>query len=225
MYTGIDPTAGDVVTDPQAHTGAVIYQLIDARHTLEAANKRVDGNDATQSARHQWVGHMERIRDAQDKAAFAELFAHFAPRVKGFLMRSGSDASLAEECAQEVMATVWLKAHMFDPARASVATWIFTVARNRKIDTLRKQRRPEPEELPWGPEAEPEQDDVLMLQQESELLSKALKDLPAAQRDLIQKAYFGDLSHSEIAAATGLPLGTIKSRLRLALERLRHAMK
>jgi RNA polymerase sigma-70 factor (ECF subfamily) len=145
--------------------------------------------------------------------------------VKGFLMRSGADASLAEECAQEVMATIWLKAHMFDPARASVATWIFTVARNRKIDILRKERRPEPEELPWGPEAEPEQEDVLALQQESELLGKALLELPEAQRELIRQAYFGDLSHSEIAAATGLPLGTIKSRLRLALERLRHEMK
>ena len=185
----------------------------------------MDGTETSQNPRLQWVSHMERIRDAQDKRAFAELFAHFAPRVKGFLMRSGADASLAEECAQEVMATVWLKAHMFDPARASVATWIFTVARNRKIDILRKERRPEPDELPWGPEAEPEQEDVLALQQESEILGKALKELPDAQRELIQKAYFGDLSHSEIAQATGLPLGTIKSRLRLALERLRHAMK
>lgn len=225
MYTGLDPTAGDVVTDPQANKGAVAQQLFDAPPTPEAVKRRVDGNDATNSARQQWVGHMARIRDAQDKVAFAELFAHFAPRVKGFLMRSGADASLAEECAQEVMATVWLKSHMFDPARASVATWIFTVARNRKIDILRKERRPEPEELPWGPEAEPEQDDVLALQQESEILGKALKELPEAQRELIQKAYFGDLSHSEIAEATGLPLGTIKSRLRLALERLRHAMK
>lgn len=181
--------------------------------------------DDAESTRLQWVSHMVRVRDNKDKAAFAELFGHFAPRVKGFLMKSGADASLAEECAQEVMATVWLKAHMFDPARASVATWIFTVARNRKIDILRKQRRPEPEELTWGPEAEPEQEDVLMLQQESELLGKALKELPDAQRELIQKAYFGDLTHSEIAQATGLPLGTIKSRLRLALERLRHSMK
>ncbi len=177
------------------------------------------------SVKMQWVGHMERIRDAQDKKAFAELFGHFAPRVKGFLIKSGADAGLAEECAQEVMATVWLKAHMFDPARASVATWIFTVARNRRIDILRKENRPEPEDLPWGPEAEPDQADVLALQQDSEILGRALKDLPPAQRELIEKAYFGDLSHSEIAEQTGLPLGTIKSRLRLALERLRHAMK
>ncbi|MFK7877475.1 MAG: sigma-70 family RNA polymerase sigma factor [Paracoccaceae bacterium] len=168
---------------------------------------------------------MARIATDQDKAAFAELFGHFAPRIKGFLMKSGADATLAEECAQEVMATVWLKAHMFDPARASVATWIFTVARNRRIDILRRERRPEPEDLPWGPEAEPEQDDVLVLQEETNILNRALQDLPEAQRDLVQKAYYGDMSHSEIAQITGLPLGTIKSRIRLALERLRHAMK
>ena len=154
-----------------------------------------------------------------------EQIRHFAPRVKGFLMKSGADATLAEECAQDVMATLWHKAHLFDPARGSVATWVFTIARNRKIDLLRKQRRPEPEDLPWGPEAEPAQDDALALQQESENLRRALAELPDAQRELIERAYFGDLSHSEIAAETGLPLGTIKSRIRLALERLRHAMR
>lgn len=172
-----------------------------------------------------WVGHVARIRDDQDTQAFAELFAHFAPRVKGFLMKSGADASLAEECAQDVMATLWHKSHQFDPARASVATWIFTIARNRRIDLIRRQRRPEPEDLTWGPEEEPDQEDVLTLQQETEILGAALAELPDAQRELIEKAYFGDLTHSEIAAETGLPLGTIKSRIRLALDRLRHAMK
>lgn len=175
--------------------------------------------------RMMWVDHMYRIRDHQDQAAFAELFAHFAPRVKGFLIKSGADGSLSEECAQEVLATCWHKAHMFDPTRASVATWIFTIARNRKIDVLRKQRRPEPEDLGWGPEEEPDQADVLALQQESEQLGRAIDALPETQRQLIQQAYFGDLSHSEIAAKTGLPLGTIKSRIRLALERLRLGMK
>lgn len=168
---------------------------------------------------------MYAIRDAQDQAAFAELFAHFAPRVKGFLIKSGADASLAEECTQEVMATLWRKAHLFDPTRASVSTWIFTIARNRKIDALRKQRRPEPEDLPWGPEAEPDQADVIGLKQETRQLAEAIKQLPEKQRHLIEQAYFGDLSHSEIADVTGLPLGTIKSRIRLALERLRHSMK
>ncbi|MGC9418774.1 MAG: sigma-70 family RNA polymerase sigma factor [Rhodovulum sp.] len=172
-----------------------------------------------------WVRLVERVRSDKDQAAFSELFGHFAPRVKAFLMKSGADASLAEECAQEVMATVWNKAQLFDPERASVATWVFTIARNRRIDALRKQRRPEPEDLPWGPEHEPDQSETIALQQESEQLGKALAALPENQRVLIERAYFGELSHSEIAAETGLPLGTIKSRIRLALERLRHEMK
>lgn len=172
-----------------------------------------------------WAGNIRRIRDEQDEAAFAALFRHFAPRVKAFLMKSGASASLAEECMQETMASVWRKAHLFDPARASAATWIFTIARNQRIDALRKQKRPEPEDLPWGPEAEPDQDDVITLQQETERLGKAMEALPEKQRDLIERAYFGDLSHNQIAEETGLPLGTIKSRIRLALERLRHEMK
>nr|WP_305970223.1 MULTISPECIES: sigma-70 family RNA polymerase sigma factor [unclassified Mameliella] len=171
-----------------------------------------------------WAAVLIRIRDHRDEASFVALFRHFAPRVKAFLMRSGADAAQAEECVQDVMATVWQKAAQFDPARASAATWIFTIARNRRIDALRKQKRPEPEDLPWGPEAEPDQEDRLGLQQETEHLEEALASLPAKQRELIEKAYFGDLTHSEIAEATGLPLGTIKSRIRLALQRLRHAM-
>jgi len=177
------------------------------------------------SGRTEWVEHVRRIAEARDETAFAEVFEHFAPRVKAFLVKSGAADALAEDCAQDVMVTLWNKAHMFDPARASVSTWVFTIARNRRIDALRKERRPEPEDLPWGPEAEPDQADALSLQQESEVLGRALKELPEKQRELIEKAYFGDLSHSEIAAATGLPLGTIKSRIRLALERLRHAMR
>jgi RNA polymerase sigma-70 factor (ECF subfamily) len=189
------------------------------------ASRQVEVNTQDSQSRLMWVTHMVKIRDEKDRAAFAELFDHFAPRVKGFLMKSGADASLAEECTQDVMATLWHKSHQFDPARASVATWIFTIARNRKIDLLRRQRRPEPEDLPWGPEAEPDQEDTLALQQETELLGAALRELPEAQRELIEKAYFGDLTHSEIAEETGLPLGTIKSRIRLALERLRHSLK
>ncbi len=172
-----------------------------------------------------WAALIVRISAHQDQKAFAELFRHFAPRVKAFLMRSGAGETLAEECAQETMATIWRKAGMFDPTRASAATWIFTIARNRRIDMLRKQRRPEPEDLPWGPEHEPDQADVMVLAQETEKLGEAIKALPEKQRVLIERAYFGDLSHSEIAAETGLPLGTIKSRIRLALERLRRTMQ
>jgi RNA polymerase sigma-70 factor (ECF subfamily) len=171
-----------------------------------------------------WAGLLVQVRDSQDRAAFAALFRHFAPRVKAFLMKSGAGASLAEECAQEVMATLWQKAHLFDPARASVATWVFTIARNKRIDALRKARRAEPEELDWGPEPEPDQAEVMEAQEETDRLGRALASLPEKQRALIERAFYGDLSHSEIAAETGLPLGTIKSRIRLALDKLRHDM-
>lgn len=192
-----------------------------ARRELPRQKERVlgevrDGED--------WAGLLVQVRDRQDRAAFAALFRHFAPRVKAFLMKSGAGASLAEECAQEVMATLWQKAHLFDPARASVATWVFTIARNKRIDALRKARRAEPEELDWGPEPEPDQAEVLEAQEETDRLGRALASLPEKQRALIERAYYGDLSHSEIAAETGLPLGTIKSRIRLALDKLRHDM-
>jgi len=169
-----------------------------------------------------WITLLKQVAEAKDTDAFAALFEHFAPRVKAFLIKSGADHALAEECAQDVMVTVWSKAAQFDPSRASAATWIFTIARNRRIDMLRRDRRPEPEELFWGPEQEPDQHDVLVLQQESDQLGAAIAELPEKQRLMIERAYFGELTHNEIAAETGLPLGTIKSRIRLALERLRH---
>ncbi|QMU60113.1 MAG: sigma-70 family RNA polymerase sigma factor [Boseongicola sp.] len=180
---------------------------------------------AVEAENEDWAALVRRIHLDQDKAAFAALFRHFVPRVKAFLMKSGAGEAMADECTQEVLATLWQKAHLFDPSRASVPTWVYTIARNKKIDALRKQRRPEPEDLPWGPESEPDQADTIILQQETDKLTKAIKELPDKQRLLIERAYFGDLSHSEIAEETGLPLGTIKSRIRLALERLRHTMK
>jgi RNA polymerase sigma-70 factor (ECF subfamily) len=189
---------------------------------------RQDGREgnvtAVDNTEVEWAARVAAIAQTQDQAAFAQVFRHFAPRVKAFLMKSGADSALAEECMQDVMATLWRKAHLYDPSRAAVSTWIFTIARNRKIDLLRRYARPEPEDLPWGPEDAPDQADVLALQQETTKLAEAIRGLPEKQRLLIERAYFGDLTHSEIAAETGLPLGTIKSRIRLALERLRHAM-
>lgn len=190
----------------------------------QVAYVRGKGFVTFEQAETDWAALMLRVRDAQDKVAFAALFRHFAPRIKAFLMKSGASATLAEECAQDVMATLWQKAGQFDPTRASVATWVFTIARNRRIDALRRTRRPEPEDLTWGPEAEPDQADVYEMVQENQRLGAALAALPEKQRALIERAYYGDLSHSEIAHETGLPLGTIKSRIRLALERLRHQM-
>ncbi|MEO0343926.1 MAG: sigma-70 family RNA polymerase sigma factor [Pseudomonadota bacterium] len=172
-----------------------------------------------------WTEKMLAICDYQDREAFSELFEHFAPRIKAFLIKSGSDPVMAEECAQEAMITLWHKAALFDPTRASLSTWIFTIARNKKIDMLRKQNRPEPEELPWGPEPEPEAGDVIEMQQESEKLLHAIAALPQKQQEILKKAYYGDLTHQQLAVETGLPLGTIKSRIRLALEKLRHELE
>lgn len=209
----------DAAPVPRGYTGVA------RRRSADRGEQGVTEQHSKNVAEQRWVHLVARVRDEADEAAFGELFRHFAPRVKAFLMKSGADAALAEECAQDVMATLWQKAHLFDPARASVATWIFTIARNRRIDALRRQRRPEPEDLPWGPEPEPDQADVLALQQESARLGDALNTLPDPQRHLVERAYYGDLTHREIASETGLPLGTIKSRIRLALERLRHELK
>jgi RNA polymerase sigma-70 factor (ECF subfamily) len=171
-----------------------------------------------------WAELIKKVETLKDTSAFEELFNHFAPRVKAFLMKSGADPQMAEECSQEVMATVWRKAHLFDPSRASASTWIFTIARNKKIDAIRKQNRPEPEQLYPDKDYEPDQESVVELQQETERLTLALGELPEKQRVLVEKAYLGELSHTEIAEITGLPLGTIKSRIRLALEKLRHSM-
>lgn len=212
------------LNDHADQTADALQGTLPAPSMMRRLERRVEIVTVMDKTEAHWVASVVSIAQHQDQKAFAEVFRHFAPRVKAFLIKSGADESLAEECMQDVMATLWHKAHMYDPSRASVATWIFTIARNRKIDLLRRYARPEPEELPWGPEQEPDQADVIALHQESTKLADAIRKLPPKQRELIERAYFGDLTHSEIAAETGLPLGTIKSRIRLALERLRHAM-
>ena len=193
--------------------------VIDSEKIESKKNVSSDSND-----KKFWAELIKKVETLKDTSAFEELFNHFAPRVKAFLMKSGADPQMAEECSQEVMATVWRKAHLFDPSRASASTWIFTIARNKKIDAIRKQNRPEPEQLYSDQDYEPDQESVVELQQETERLTLALEELPEKQRVLVEKAYLGELSHSEIAEITGLPLGTIKSRIRLALEKLRHSM-
>ena len=192
---------------------------IDSEKIESKTNVSSDSND-----KKLWAELIKKVETLKDASAFEQLFNHFAPRVKAFLVKSGADPQMAEECSQEVMATVWRKAHLFDPSRASASTWIFTIARNKKIDAIRKQNRPEPEQLYPDLDYEPDQESVVELQQETERLTLALGELPEKQRVLVEKAYLGELSHSEIAEITGLPLGTIKSRIRLALEKLRHSM-
>ncbi len=168
---------------------------------------------------------MIAVRDNRDRAAFSALFDHFAPRLKGFIIRSGTPAHQAEEIVQDVMLTIWRKAAMFDPHRAQVSAWVYQIARNRQIDIARKDNRPMPEELREEPGAEPDASQILGIEQEAGQLKKALATLKPEQREIIERAYLGELTHQEISAETGIPLGTIKSRIRLGLERLRHELK
>ncbi|WP_418887934.1 sigma-70 family RNA polymerase sigma factor [Maritimibacter dapengensis] len=181
---------------------------------------------ADQKAYSEQTLWMLAIRDNRDKRAFGLLFDHFAPRLKGFVIRAGAPAGQAEDIVQDVMLSVWRKAHLYDPERAQVSSWIYQVARNRQIDIIRKEGRPMPEALKAeAEETEPDAGQVLALEQETDVLRDALDRLNPDQRDMIEKAYLGELTHSDIAEATGLPLGTIKSRIRLGLERLRHELK
>lgn len=168
---------------------------------------------------------MLAVRDQRDREAFARLYAHFAPRLKGFVMRSGLPGAQAEEIVQDVMLTIWRKAALFDPHRAQVSAWIYQITRNRHIDMIRKERRPVPDELGQDIGTEPDAGQILAVEQEVRQLAQALAGLKPAQREAIEKAYLGELTHQELSARTGLPLGTIKSRIRLGLERLRHELK
>jgi RNA polymerase sigma factor (sigma-70 family) len=165
-----------------------------------------------------------RVAARQDKAAFAALFGHFAPRVKAYLLRLGAPAAVAEELAQEALLNAWRKAHLFDPAKASAATWLFTIARNLRIDALRREKHPEldPEDL--MPEPEAGADAAMMLAEKEGRLRLALKQLPDDQIQVVELSFFADKPHSQIAQELGIPLGTVKSRLRLAMARLKRAM-
>jgi RNA polymerase sigma-70 factor (ECF subfamily) len=171
-------------------------------------------------------GLMARVAAARDRAAFGLLFDHFAPRLKSFLMRQGTAPATAEELVQEALLTVWRQAAAFDPAKATVSTWVFTIARNKRIDWLRRERRPELD--PNDPLLVPDQpgaEQSLGASQEAALIRRALASLPPEQAEVIRLAYFEDKVHTTIAAETGTPLGTVKSRLRLALQRLAGLLK
>lgn len=162
----------------------------------------------------------------RDRGAFAELFRHFAPRLKGFALKQGADAAAAEELAQETMLAVWRKADTFDAGRATVSTWMFTILRNKRIDLFRRENRPESDlvEAADAPSDSNGPDKTFQAAESGDALRQALMELPEEQRNILQKAFFEDKSHSAIANELRLPLGTVKSRIRLALARLRAAL-
>ncbi|WP_082015885.1 sigma-70 family RNA polymerase sigma factor [Leisingera sp. ANG-M7] len=165
------------------------------------------------------------VRDQRDREAFADMFDFLAPRLKGFVIRCGARPALAEEIVQDVMLTIWRKAALFDPHKAQASAWIYQIARNRHIDIVRKESRPVPDELGEDPGTEPDASQIIGLEQEAEQLKHAIAQLHPDQKEMIVKAYMGDLTHQEISSQTGLPLGTVKSRIRLGLGRLRKELK
>ena len=157
-----------------------------------------------------------------DREAFSQLFDYFAPRLKAYLMRAGAPAGAAEDFAQDAMLTVWRKADLFDASRAGAATWIFTIARNRRLDVLRREGReavlPNFDLIPDEPERP---DELLTAADEAERLNEAMRQLSADQMAVLRLAFFKGDAHSEIARALDLPLGTVKSRIRKAMIKLR----
>ena len=174
---------------------------------------------------------MRAVAEAADRPAFAALFRHFAPRIKGFLVRAGADEPLAEELTQETMVALWRRAAKFDPARARVSTWLFTIARNLRIDRHRRQAGTDSSLLEdWDPELQPADahlapEELLQAAQAVHELRRALAALPAEQARLLQLSFFDEHTHGHIARELGIPLGTVKSRIRRAMMQLRQALE
>jgi RNA polymerase sigma factor (sigma-70 family) len=168
----------------------------------------------------EWAALVHAVAERRDRDAFARLFDHFVPRIEAYLSRLGADPASAEEISR--------KAGLFDPAKSSVTTWLYRIARNRRIDAARRDRLDYVD--PMGMELEEASDaaapdSAMDMQQREEVLRAAIRDLPEEQLSLVRLAFFDSLSHSTIAEQTGLPLGTVKSRIRLAFARLRRALE
>jgi len=167
-----------------------------------------------------------RIATHRDRGAFADLFQLVGPQVKGMLVRQGADHGTAEEIVQDTFLTVWRKAELFVASRGSVITWIYTIARNLRIDRIRR-------EVPWQElgqdhleqaSGEPLQDDQLAATQIQERLRCVLDTLPTDQGEVVRLAYDEGLSHGEIADRLAIPLGTVKSRMRLAYQKIKDSL-
>lgn len=164
-----------------------------------------------------------KVATDRDRVAFKQLFAHFAPRIKSFILKQKVTDEVAEDLTQEVMVTVWQKAHLFDPKKARLSTWLFRIARNKFIDKVRRQKYIEVdvENHMQSMEASEKTDvPVIQLQDQSRIVS-ALKILKPELQQVIELSFYQDMSHSQISAELGLPLGTVKSRIRIAFQKLR----
>lgn len=166
---------------------------------------------------------LARVAANGDRDAFAAIFEFFAPRVKAYLLRIGVTGGEAEDLAQEVLLKVWRKASLFDPAKASAATWIYTIARNHRIDAIRRKTRPrlDPDDPALAPEEEPRADATIERAERDRKIRSVFSKLPRNQQDVVALHFYEDHPHAAIATRLGLPLGTVKSRLRLAFSRIK----
>jgi RNA polymerase sigma-70 factor (ECF subfamily) len=161
-----------------------------------------------------------------DREAFNALFRRFAPRVKAYLLRIGSGPDVAEDLAQDVMMKVWRKARLFDPSKASASTWIYAIARNQRIDAFRRLQRPDldADDPALAPAETWHADDAIDRKGRDERIRAAFEKLPPNQREVVRLHFIEDQPHSAIAQKLSLPLGTVKSRLRLAFEKIRNEL-
>ena len=189
--------------------------------------------DASMVSGEDWSAAVLAIARTRDRGAFERLFRHFAPRIKSLALRGGLAPVAAEEIAQEAMLNVWRKAALFDASRASAATWIFTIARNLRTDALRRAGRgpamaagdDDATLLNALPDGAPLADELVAGAQRDAAIRDALARLPAEQAAIIRLSFYEGKPHGAIAAQLALPLGTVKSRSRLALSRLRKALE
>lgn len=173
------------------------------------------------------ASRLERIGRQRDREAFRELFDRFAPRIRAFLASRGVAPAVADDLTQEVMLTIWRRAESYDRSKAAASTWIFTIARNRHIDHYRKNQRAralDEDDPQLQPDPAPAADRLVEQSQDAGRVARALSELPADQRDIIELAFSRGWSHSEIAENLALPLGTVKSRIRLAMARLKMSL-
>ena len=199
------------------------------RRNLPAAVKRLPpmpSKKASSVETTDWTPTVLAVATRQDRAAFADLFEHFAPRVQTFLRRSGLSATAAEELAQETLILVWRKAPLFDPAKGSPSAWIFTIARNLRIDALRRERQgghnPASDlDAEFQVDETPGADTALISKQTDSRVRTALAALSDDQKSIVELSFYQELAHAVIAEKLKIPLGTVKSRLRLAMNKLR----
>lgn len=170
---------------------------------------------------------LQRVAANGDVDAFRALFKVYAPRIKSYMLRQGADSATAEELSQETLLTVWRKAALYSDEKGSATTWIFTIARNLRIDRLRREVawQPLPENNAEQPSNEPGPDEELSERERGERVRSVMAELPPEQTEVVTLAFIQGLSHSEIAARLGLPLGTVKSRMRLAYHKIRDALE